>query len=311
MDKLTGISVFAKVAERQNFTAAAQELGLSKSAVSKQIQRLEDRLGVRLINRTTRRLHLTESGQAFYQRARRVVEEAEQAEQAVMQLHDQPRGTLRINAPMAFGIRHLAPCLPEFIHRCPDLALDIAYDDRHVDLIEEGFDVGIRIAELDDSSIIARRLSPCRLAVVATPDYWDRHGRPHHPDELRQHECLIYEKNQSPGGWPFSGPDGPFRVPVKGRMRSNNGDALLEFAAAGLGAYLCPTFISGAHLASGHLEQVLHSYEPTGIFVNAIWPHNRHLSPKVRTFVDFLVERFGPKPYWDCTLQDLKKTSIE
>jgi len=304
MDKLTGMAVFSKVAERQSFTAAARDLGLSKSAVSKQVQRLEDRLGVRLLNRTTRRLHLTESGQAFYDRARRVVEEAENAEEAVMRLHDEPRGTLRINAPVVFAVRHLAPCLPEFMNRYPHLALDVAFNDRQVDMIEDGFDVGIRIAELEDSSLIARKLSPCRLAVVATPGYWDRCGRPAHPEDLINHDCLIYEKNQSPGGWPFDGPDGRFRVQVKGRMHGDNGDALLELARAGLGVYLCPTFISGDSIASGHLEQVLEDYEPLGISVYAIWPHNRHLSTKVRTFVDFLIERFGPNPYWDCALQN-------
>jgi len=300
LDKLTGMVVFAKVAERQNFTAAARDLGLSKSAVSKQIQRLENRLGVRLLNRTTRRLHLTESGQAFFERAKRVVEEAEQAELAVTRLHEEPRGTLRINAPVTFGVLHLAPCLPDFMNRYPELSVDIAFNDRHVDMIEDGFDVGIRIAELGDSSLIARKLSPCRLSLVATPDYWDRHGRLEHPNDLVNHECLIYEKNQAPGGWPFDGPDGRFRVPVSGRIRGNNGEALLELARAGLGVYLCPTFISGEAVARGELERVLREFEPTGISVYAIWPHNRHLSAKVRTFVDFLIERFGPEPYWDC-----------
>ncbi len=302
MDKLTGMAVFAKVAERQNFTAAARDLGLSKSAVSKQVQRLEDRLGVRLLNRTTRRLHLTESGQAFFERAKRVVEEAEEAELAVTQLHSEPRGTLRVNAPMTFGIRHLAPCLPDFMTRYPDLSVDVAFNDRQVDLIEDGFDVGIRIAELGDSSLIARKLSPCRLAVVASPDYWDRHGRPTHPGDLKNHDCLIYEQRKTPGEWRFKGPQGWFSVPIHGRMHGDNGDALLTMALAGMGVYSCPTFMSGEFIANGRLETVLSEFETPDVSVYAIWPHNRHLSTKVRTFVDFLLERFGPEPYWDCAV---------
>lgn len=302
MDKLTGMAVFAKVAEKSNFTAAARDLGLSKSAVSKQIQRLEDRLGVRLLNRTTRKLHLTESGQAFYERARRVVEEAEEAEFAVSRLHTEPRGTLRINAPMTFGLRHLAPWLPDFIKQYPDLGIDIAFNDRQVDLIEDGFDVGIRIADLTDSSLIARKLSPCRMAVVASPDYWNKNGRPAYPSELADHECLLYQHLKTGGEWRFDGPDGPINVPVQGRLRSDNGDALLEMTKAGLGVYLCPTFMSGESISSGELEPVLNQFVRSNISVYAIWPHNRHLSAKVRTFVDFLIDRYGTKPYWDCAL---------
>ncbi len=304
MDKLAGMAVFAKVAEKQNFTAAARDLGVSKSAVSKQIQRLEDRLGVRLLNRTTRRLHLTESGQAFYERARRVVEEAEEAELAVTRLHGEPRGTLRINAPMTFGIQHLTPCLPDFLNRYPDLDVDISYNDRKIDLIEEGYDVGIRISDMDDSSLIARKLSPCRVAVVASPQYWDQNGRPSHPNDLKDHSCLIYEHRRTPGEWSFSGPEGTFTVNVSGRVKSDNGDALVQMARAGLGVYQCPTFMCGEFISSGELERVLSDYVPSSISAYAIWPHNRHLSAKVRTFVDFLVERFGPRPYWDCAILD-------
>ena len=299
MDKLTGMAVFAKVAERQNFTAAARDLGLSKSAVSKQIQRLEDRLGVRLINRTTRRLHLTESGLAFFERAKRVVEEAEEAELAVSRLHDEPRGTLRINAPMTFGIAHLAPIMSEFMDKFPDLNLDIAFNDRQVDLIEEGFDVGIRIAELSDSTMIARKLAPCRLAVVASPDYWNAHGRPSHPEDLKGHDCILYQHRQSPDIWVFTGPNGPVSVPVSGRIRGDNGDALVEMARTGMGVYRCPTFMSSELLANGQLETVLDAYVTSDIFVYAIWPHNRHLSTKVRAFVDYLALKFGGVPYWD------------
>jgi len=299
MDKLTGMAVFAKVAERQNFTAAARELGLSKSAVSKQVQRLEDRLGVRLINRTTRRLHLTESGLAFFERAKRVVEEAEEAELAVSRLHDEPRGTLRVNAPMTFGVRHVAPITAEFMNKFPELNLDIVFNDRMVDLIEEGFDVGIRIAELSDSTMIARKLAPCRMAVVASPDYWNTHGRPNHPSELENHDCLLYQHRQSPDTWNFNGPDGPFSVPVSGRIHGDNGDALVEMTRAGMGVYLCPTFMAGELLANGQLESVLGDHVPSNVSIYAIWPHNRHLSAKVRAFVDHLTQTFGAAPYWD------------
>lgn len=297
MDHLTGMAVFAKVVETGTFTGAAQAMGLSKGAVSKQIAKLEDRLGARLLNRTTRRSSLTEVGAAFYERCRRIVAEAEEAELAVTRLHAEPRGTLRVNLPMSFGMLHMADALPDFMAAYPEISLDVTLDDRVVNVVDEGFDVVIRITDLPDSSLIARRVAPFRIATCAAPAYWDAHGRPKHPDDLRQHACLLYSYLSNLNEWRYRGPDGPFAVRVDGPMRGNNGDLLRAAAVAGLGVVRSPTFIVGCELVAGRLEQVLTEYEDDDRGIYAVYPHNRHLSAKVRAFVDFMAERFAD-PQW-------------
>lgn len=297
MDHLTGMAVFAKVVETGTFTGAAQAMGLSKGAVSKQIAKLEDRLGARLLNRTTRRSSLTEVGAAFYERCRRIVAEAEEAELAVTRLHAEPRGTLRVNLPMSFGILHMAGALPDFMAAYPEISLDVTLDDRVVNVVDEGFDVVIRITELPDSSLIARRVAPFRIATCAAPAYWDAHGRPKHPDDLRNHACLLYSYLSNLNEWRYRGPDGPFSVRVDGPMRGNNGELLRAAAVAGLGVVRSPTFIVGCELVSGRLEQVLTEYEDDDRGIYAVYPHNRHLSAKVRAFVDFMARRFAD-PDW-------------
>ena len=299
MEKLDGLTVFAKVVEAGTFSAAARHFGLSKSAVSKQVAGLEDRLGARLLNRTTRRLSLTEVGAAFYERCTRIIAEVEEAELAVSRLHAEPRGTLHVNAPMSFGIRHLAPALPEFMDRYPEVTMDLVLNDRIVDLIDEGFDLAIRIARLADSSLIARKLATARIVVCAAPAYWRRHGRPDRPGDLKGHNCLIYTYLLTQNDLKFRGPDGVLSVKVSGTLRANNGDALLAAALGGLGVYVGPTFIVGEDLRAGRLEAALEDYEDDALSLYAVYPHSRHLSAKVRAFVDFLVERFGPRPYWD------------
>ncbi len=299
MDTLSGITVFSAVAETGGFTAAARALGLSKSAVSKRVADLEDRLGVRLFNRTTRRVALTEIGHAYHARCRRILDDAREAELAVGALHAEPIGTLRVNAPMSFGVGHIAPALGAYLDRYPGLGVEIDFNDRLVDVIDEGYDIAIRIADLPDSSLVARRLAPCRRVVIASPDYLRRRGRPVVPGDLSDHECLIYDYLPNPREWPFEGADGIFSMKIGGRLRANNGELLLQAAIAGHGAYLCPTFICGAALAEGRVEALLEDFEAPEISIYAVWPHNRHLSAKVRSFVDFLVERFGPSPYWD------------
>ena len=287
MDHLTGMAVFAKVVETGTFTGAAQAMGLSKGAVSKQIARLEDRLGARLLNRTTRRSSLTEVGAAFYERCRRIVAEAEEAELAVTRLHAEPRGTLRVNLPMSFGMLHMADALPDFMAAYPEISLDVTLDDRVVNVVDEGFDVVIRITELPDSSLIARRVAPFRIATCAAPAYWDAHGRPTHPDDLRHHACLLYSYLSNLNEWRYRGPDGPFAVRVDGPMRGNNGDLLRAAAVAGLGVVRSPTFIVGCDVVEGRLEQVLTEYEDDDRGIYAVYPHNRHLSAKVRAFMEF------------------------
>jgi DNA-binding transcriptional LysR family regulator len=297
---LDSMALFARVVEAGGFSAAARELGLSKGSVSKRVARLEDRLGVRLLNRTTRRLSLSEAGEAFYSGCRRMVSEAEAAERAVTHLASAPRGTLRVNAPMSFGQQHLAPALTAFLERYPELAVDLALDDREVNLVQDGFDVGVRIMALRDSSLIARRLAPSRALICAAPAYLAAHGAPARPEDLTRHACLLYSYQSDPGVWTLRGADGERRVRVNGRLRANNGEALREAAIAGFGFVLMPSFIVGPEVRQGRLAPVLRDWtagDPVGI--HAIYPAGRNLSPKVRVFVDFLAERFGPEPYWD------------
>lgn len=306
MESLDGIPVFAKVVETGGFTAAARELGLSKSAVSKQVARLEERLGARLLNRTTRRMSPTEVGRAFYERCRRIVDEIEDAEGAVMALQDQPRGTLRVNGPMSFGVRHLAPAIAAFMSAYPDLRVELELNDRMVDVVDEGYDVTIRIARLPDSALVARKLAPMRPVVCAAPSYWEAHGMPDTPDDLRRHNCLLYAYLMSGTDWRFVGPNGvEFEVPVSGSIRANNGDALAAAGVAGLGVLRSPSFIVWEYLRSGQLVAVLPEYGEPGTSIYAVYPHSRHLSTKVRVFVDFLVDRFGPEPYWDDRIRDV------
>lgn len=300
MDQLDAMAVFAHVVEAESFSGAARALGLSKSAVSKRVSRLEDRLGLRLLNRTTRRLSLTEGGAAFYQGCQRVVAEAEAAEQAVTHLASAPRGRLKVNAPMSFGVRHVGPALPEFLARYPELTIDLALNDRVVDLVEEGFDVGIRIGRLTDSSLVARRLAPNRAVLSAAPAYLETHGVPRRAAELEDRACLIYSYHAEGEGWRLNGPEGERRFKVSGPLRVNNGDAILAAALGGLGVALLPCFICGEDLRAGRLVRVLTDWEaPSDASVSAVYPAARHLSPKVRVFVDFLAERFGGTPYWD------------
>lgn len=299
MDKLSGMSVFASVVEARSFTGAARQLGMSKAAVSKQVSKLEERLGARLLNRTTRRLSLTEVGAAFYERAANIVAEAREAELAVSRLHAAPRGTLRLDAPVAFGVRHLAPLLPEFMRRYPELKVDITLNDRFVDLVEEGHDLAVRIAHLPDSSLIARKLADSRRVVCASPDYWARNGRPSKPADLATHNCFEYSYLATRGEWRFRGPEGPVSVRVQGTLSANNGDFSRVAAVGGLGVTLVPVFMACDDLRAGRLEPALEDFEMEPQGVHAVYPHNRHLSAKVRAFVDYLVESFGPTPPWD------------
>ncbi|UEM18909.1 LysR family transcriptional regulator [Skermanella mucosa] len=305
MDRLDDMCVFIRVVDARSFTLAAERLGLSKSAVSRRMADLENRLGARLLNRTTRSLSLTEVGRAFYDRCARIVADVEEAERAVADLHAQPRGTLRINAPMSFGMMHIAPAIAEFLRRHPGLEIDMDLNDRYIDLIEEGYDVAVRIGRLRDSSLVARRLAPNRRVVVGSPAYFKAHGRPVDPDDLAGHNCLIYTNAPLADQWQFR-IDGEVRsVKVSGTLRVNNGEVLREAAVGGHGIAILPTFIIGEQIASGRLDVVLMDFVAGDSAVHAVYPHGRHLSPKVRVFVDFLAGRFGPVPYWDASLHVL------
>lgn len=299
LDLLAGMAVFARVVESGGISAAARVMGLSKSAVSKQLSALEDRLGTRLLQRTTRRMSLTEAGAGFLEHCRRVVAEAEAAESAIGALQGEPRGVLRVNAPMTFGTMHLAAVIPDFMARYPQVSVDMVLNDRMVDLLDEGYDVAVRIGRLADSSLVARKLAPARRLMVAAPSYLDRRGRPAALAELAEHDVLSYSYVSAADEWRFDGPAGEENVRANSRLRANNGEILLAACLAGSGIAALPTFISGPSLRAGSLVRVLPHLERTDFAIHAVWPTARHLSAKVRAFVDFLAARFGPIPYWD------------
>jgi len=292
--------VFVRVVDAGSFTRAAEQLRLSRPVVSKYVSRLEDRLGVRLLNRTTRRLSLTEAGRIFHQRSQRGLQDIEQAEAEVSRLQENPRGVLRLNTPMSFGILHIAPLLPEFQARYPDVSIDMNLDDRQVDVIEEGFDVSLRIAELPDSSLVARRLAPCRHVVVAAPSYLERHGTPRTPEDLRDHNIITFSYQASMADWHFVAPDKrPVSVAVSGALQVNNSLALREALLAGAGIMRTPTFVVGRDIQAGRLVPLLGNYQALEISIYLVYPQRRHLSPKVRAFVDFMAEKIAATPYWD------------
>lgn len=300
MDSLTDIAVFTQVVKCGSFTAAAERLSISKSVVSKYVTRLENRLGARLLNRTTRRLSLTEVGRAFYERSRRGLQEIEEAEAEVSRLQGDPRGTLRLNTPMSFGILHIAPALPDFLRQYPEVSVEMNLDDRKVDVIEEGFDLSLRISDLPDSSLVARRLGPCRHAVVAAPSYFERNGTPTRPIELEHHNILSYRYQASAGEWHFLSPDDrTMSVPVSGSVVMNNSLALREVLLGGGGIARMPTFVVGQDIRSGRLCSIFSNYLMLQPSIYLVYPQRKYLSPKVQAFVEFFAQRITDIPYWD------------
>jgi len=295
------MAVFAKVVEEGSFSSAARSLQLTPSAVSKQIARLEDRLGVRLLNRTTRRLSATEEGSAFYQRSARILADIDEAEAAVTQLHAAPRGTLRINCGIAFGKYQITPLIPEFLARYPELSLEMTFTDAVSDLVEEGHDVAVRFGQLQDSSMVARQLTVSRRAICAAPEYFERFGIPQHPRDLADHNCLAFAHMPHLNEWIFKLPEGgESRVKATGNFAANNGETIHEMVLAGLGIARLAEFLVGPEVRAGKLQRVLQPfYRDIEVPINAVYPTRRHLSPKVRAFVDFLVEKFQPNPPWE------------
>ena len=304
MDRLGEMEVFAAVAEQGSFTAAARHLGVSTSAVSKYVIALEDRLGVRLLNRTTRRLSLTEAGRDFREWCERIAADVGEAEQSVARLQAEPRGVLRVNAPMSFGQRHLGPMLADFLDRYPGVHVDMTMTDRRIDIVEEGFDVAIRIGTLADSSLIARTLAPARRVVCAAPAYLAQHGVPQTPDDLEDHNCLGHVPLRGAEDWEFTGPSGDFAVRATGSLMVNNGDMLRLAVLAGSGLAMLPTFIVGPDLADGHLRAVLCDYEPPLRPISAVYAAGRPVAAKVRAFIDHVAGCFGDAPYWDEGVDD-------
>jgi DNA-binding transcriptional LysR family regulator len=295
MEHLTGMAVFAKVAETKSFSAAAERLRLSKSAVSKHITRLERALKARLLNRTTRRLSLTEVGATFYEHCARMLAEAEAAELAVSRLYAAPRGVVKITSPAAFGNVQVAPAIPDLIARYPELTVQVVMNDRPVDLVEEGYDVAIRVTDQPPPGVVARKLMTVRWIVCAAPAYLREHGTPRAPQDLKEHNCLFYSFLESSIEWRFRSRQGDAKVRVAGNFTANNSEAIREVALKGAGIALLPSFLVNPDLADGRLKQVLAGHEVAGAVGNdvyALFLPTRYLSPKVRAFVDFFVERF-------------------
>jgi len=298
-ENLAAMAVFVRVIECGSFSKAADRLGVSKSAVSKQVARLEDRLGTRLLNRTTRQLSLTEVGARLFERAQRIVAEAEAAEAEAGSMQSHPSGTLRVAAGVSFGQEHLAALLPALLAKFPDLSIDLVLNDRFVDLVEEGYDLAVRVGDLADSALRARRLATARMVAAASPDYLARRGTPAHPRDLAQHDCLGYAYLGTGFTWRFEGEDGPIDVRFTPRMQSNNGNALLSAAAGGLGVVMMPSFILATRIRDGSMTPILQDFEakPRGLY--AVYPPGRPVAAKVRAFIDHLVDELSGEPLWD------------
>ena len=300
MENLADIAVFVRVVERGSFTAAADDLALSRAVVSKYISRLEERLGARLLHRTTRRLALTEAGATLFESSRGALERIEEAQAAVARFQSAPRGRLRVSAPMSFGILHLGPAIASFSEEYPEVTLDMRLDDRFVNLVEEGVDVAIRIGALTDSTLVARKLGITRAVACASPAYLAQHGEPRAPEELAGHDCLIYSYLADANVWRFTARGGrEVPVAVAGRLRVNNGIVLAEAALAGRGVLVTPSFYVAPMLRDGRLRRILPDHRLPELGIYAVYPQRAHVPPKVRVFIDHLAARFGRKPEWE------------
>ncbi len=294
MDRFSALRVFAQVVESGGFSRAAARLDLSTTAVSRIVADLEAHLQTRLLNRTTRRISLTESGQAFYGRAVQLLNDLDEAEREASKSAVAPRGTIRLTAPINFGARHVASAMAGFIARHPDVRFDVQLSDRTVDLVEEGFDLAIRIGGTGSENLVARKLGETRLVLCASPEYLRRHGAPTTPQDLTQHNCLTYEYAPLRGQWRFRSPDGrEHAVRVAGKMHSNSGDLSAALAVRGAGIVLEPDFLVGDQLRAGRLTALLPGYAAPPAPIYAVYPTRKHLSAKVRLFVEHLAENFA------------------
>ncbi len=300
VDRIDSMKAFARVVESGGFAAAARGMGLSRSAVSKAVISLETYLGAQLLRRSTRQVTPTETGLAFYDRCVRILADLDEAVSAVSELQERPKGRLRVNAAMSFGTMHLSRVAADFMAMHPDVQVELALTDRFVDPIEEGFDVTLRIAEASAStSLVSREIAPARRVLCASPAYLDEAGEPESPSDLRQHRCLHYGHLGSGSQWRLIGPHGDRSYAIGCVMWSNNGEVLRDAALRHQGIALLPTFIVGEALQSGLLRTILTDCSPPETMLCALYPRHKHLSTKVRLFVDLLEERFASRPYWD------------
>ena len=294
MDRLGAMGVFRKVVEAGSYSGAARSLRISVASASKQVAALEERLGVRLLHRTTRRLALTEAGREYYARCGRILDEVTEAEARVAEREAAVRGQLRVTAPFTFGLLHLGAPLAAFAREHPDVHVELVLSDRAVDLVEEGFDVALRMAaQPADTSLLSLRLARARRVVCASPDYLKRAGRPRRPAELARHRCLVNPATAAPTTWQLRGREGPLAVEVRAALSVNSSIALRDAALAGLGLALLPEFVVAGELRDGRLESVLTAYEPEPLQIYALHPHGRFVPRRVRLFLDTLREQLA------------------
>ena len=300
MDRLVALESFVAVVEAGQFSAAAERLGLGKSVISRRISELEEHLDARLLQRTTRRLSLTEAGREFYPRALQLMEDMAEAEQSVSSGQQALSGRIRLATPLTFGLLHLAPLINRFLHNHPRVVLDLDMDDSQVNLIQEGVDLALRIGQLEDSSMIALPLSPIRALLVASPDYLAKHGTPTSPEQLSAHPMLCYSNLPDPTTLRlFDREERKHKLSLKPRLLANNGDLLLGAASAGLGICVSPTFIAYRAIVEGRLVPILNDYRLPTATAYAVYPSRRFVPQRVRALVEFLQQEFGDKPYWD------------
>jgi len=299
MDRFSAIRVFAKVVESGSFARAAEHLGISTTAASRQVAELEAHLQTRLLQRTTRRVSLTESGRLFYERAVQLLADLEEAEHEAARVTIEPRGTIRLTAPIAFGARYVTPAIAEFLARHRDVRFDVSLSDRTVDIVEEALDLAIRIGGLGSETLVARRLGETRAVACAAPSYLARHGTPRSPEELEAHNCLTYAYAPAPNLWRFTDAEGrEHAAHVSGNLYSNSGDQLAAACSQGVGVTLQPGFIVGPDIRAGRLVELLRDYQGARLPIYAVYASRKHLSAKVRAFVDFLAARFAAIPDW-------------
>jgi DNA-binding transcriptional LysR family regulator len=299
MDKLDAMRALVKVVSSGSYAEAARRLGITRSAVSKGIMELEQALGARLLDRTTRHMTPTEAGLAYYERCVSILSQIDETEAQVSRLHDEPKGILKVNAPMSFGMLYLGKAISDFMLRYDDLKVELTLTDRFVDPLEEGADVTLRIGVPADSSLIARRIAPARIIMVASPGYIEKHGLPQTAADLVDHRCLSYGHTTSLQRWHLTEKGQPVTIAIGACLSSNNGDVLRDAAVQGIGIANLPTFIVGPDVAAGRLRLVLPDNRPKDLTIHALYAPNRYLAAKTRVFIDFLVDRFGKTPSWD------------
>jgi DNA-binding transcriptional LysR family regulator len=306
LDSLTGLIAFARTASLGSYSAAARALSVSPSAVSKSVQRLEENLGLKVFSRTTRSLTLTPEGRDLHERALRLLSEVDGIEQAAVAARGEPAGTLKVAAPLPIGVNLLAPALPRFRERYPKLSVDLRLGDRYTDIIEEGFDVAIRVGDLADSRLISRALAPHRVCAFASPAYLARRGTPRHPDELAQHECVNFRYQHSGQAlrWPFRMGERSMELAPDAGIVIDVSDAVAAVLAAGGGIGISPTYIAAAYVRRGELVPVLPEFATDRSVINALWPESRRGNPNVKAFLEFLGEVFPSPAPWDALLTE-------